>query len=286
MRTIVLPDEGAFAPWRAAARALAQAGVREDEVLWRVEEGAAPDLFASSEALASPAPAGAAPHVPRAFVALAQWVVCHRDPARFALLYRLLLRLQSERGLLERLADVDVHRAQAMAKAVRRERHKMTAFVRFREAMLDDGPAYVAWFEPEHPIVELTAPFFVERFAVMRWSILTAAYQRALGSRDAVVRPRRDQGRRAERRRAGSLLAHLLRAYFQSRAPESRGDESARCRCVIGQTCPRPTSLRAVAARSGRARTGHGRGGPGPRARPRRHNRQTSRGFYASARRA
>ncbi|MDE2473231.1 MAG: UdgX family uracil-DNA binding protein, partial [Bradyrhizobium sp.] len=32
---------------------------------------------------------------------------------------------------------------------------------------------YVAWFEPEHHIVELTAPFFARRFADMPWSILT-----------------------------------------------------------------------------------------------------------------
>ena len=32
---------------------------------------------------------------------------------------------------------------------------------------------YVAWFEPEHHIVELAAPFFARRFADMPWSILT-----------------------------------------------------------------------------------------------------------------
>lgn len=31
----------------------------------------------------------------------------------------------------------------------------------------------VAWFEPDHHIVELTAPFFAKRFAGMDWSILT-----------------------------------------------------------------------------------------------------------------
>ena len=32
---------------------------------------------------------------------------------------------------------------------------------------------HVAWFEPEHHIVEYNAPFFRDRFASMRWSILT-----------------------------------------------------------------------------------------------------------------
>ena len=49
----------------------------------------------------------------------------------------------------------------------------MRAFVRFREVARDDGVWYVAWFEPQHHIVEQNAQFFVDRFAGMRWSILT-----------------------------------------------------------------------------------------------------------------
>ncbi len=32
---------------------------------------------------------------------------------------------------------------------------------------------FVAWYQPDHRIVALAAPFFAERFAVMRWTILT-----------------------------------------------------------------------------------------------------------------
>jgi DNA polymerase len=63
-----------------------------------------------------------------------------------------------------------------MAREVRREIHKMHAFVRFRQ--LDDGGGdvrYVAWFEPVHHIVRAAAPFFARRFASMRWAILTPA---------------------------------------------------------------------------------------------------------------
>ena len=56
---------------------------------------------------------------------------------------------------------------------MRRDRHKMTAFVRFREIDSPDGARFVAWFEPDHYIEELTAPFFVDRFASMRFAILT-----------------------------------------------------------------------------------------------------------------
>ncbi len=60
-----------------------------------------------------------------------------------------------------------------MAKAVRRDEHKMHAFVRFREIGRERDARYVAWFEPDHHIVELAAPFFARRFADMPWSILT-----------------------------------------------------------------------------------------------------------------
>jgi len=35
------------------------------------------------------------------------------------------------------------------------------------------APLHVAWFEPEHHIVEATAPFFARRFTAMQWAILT-----------------------------------------------------------------------------------------------------------------
>ena len=49
----------------------------------------------------------------------------------------------------------------------------MRAFVRFREVRRESSPWFVAWFEPQHHIVEHNAAFFVDRFASMSWSILT-----------------------------------------------------------------------------------------------------------------
>ena len=55
--------------------------------------------------------------------------------------------------------------------------HKMKAFVRFRtlaEADNERGaPLHVAWFEPEHHVVEVTAPFLARRFGANRWALLT-----------------------------------------------------------------------------------------------------------------
>ena len=160
--TLSAPDD--FEGWRDAARDLAEAGVPASAVVWRIE-GDDGDLFAT-ESAHSPAPSFA---VPRGFVDLAKAVVCNSDPERFALLYTLLLRLKSDRHALEDQADPLVRRLHDLAKSVRRDVHKMHAFVRFRE--IDDR--FVAFFEPEHHIVRRAASFFVNRFTSMHWSILT-----------------------------------------------------------------------------------------------------------------
>ncbi|HKO88628.1 MAG TPA: UdgX family uracil-DNA binding protein, partial [Burkholderiales bacterium] len=71
--------------------------------------------------------------------------------------------------------DEDVSYLRALCKSVRRDVHKMKAFVRFREVRAAHGAHFIAWFEPEHHILERTAPFFVRRFSNMAWTILTPA---------------------------------------------------------------------------------------------------------------
>ena len=112
--------------------------------------------------------------VPPRFVDLARQVICHRSGERLCLLYRLLWRItHGERALLEICVDPDVRHAVQMAKAVRRDVHKMKAFVRFRQVAGVEPEQFVAWFEPQHHVVSAVAPFFRARFASMRWSILT-----------------------------------------------------------------------------------------------------------------
>ena len=101
-------------------------------------------------------------------------MILHSDKERFALLYRLLWRLAHEPRLRNDPIDADMRCSPQMAQAVRRDMHKMKAFVRFREVGRAPGePLHVAWFEPAHHIVEATAPFFASRFTSMRWAILT-----------------------------------------------------------------------------------------------------------------
>ena len=181
MQSVVLADEVDFGGWRAAARRLALAGVPPESVAWSV--GAPESLFAAFADADVPAPGptprpapGPAPgfSVPRALVELAGTVIQARAPARFALLYELLWRVHGgERHLLADAADPAVQRASRLAQSVRRDTHKMRAFLRFRAIEAEGGTRYVAWFEPEHFIVEANADFFVRRFATMVFSILT-----------------------------------------------------------------------------------------------------------------
>ena len=168
MKSITLAHQVDWAGWRDAARRLALSETSPDDVVWSVETPS--DLFAEHE----PPPVEGAFTVPRALVALAETVIQAQDPARFALLYRLVWRARhGEKHLLELTTDPEVQRAQRLAQAVRRDTHKMRAFVRFREVAEPEGTRYVSWFEPDHYIVEANAAFFQRRFATMIWSILT-----------------------------------------------------------------------------------------------------------------
>jgi probable DNA metabolism protein len=172
MYFITLDHDTDFEGWRKAARALALNEVNPTDVTWTAQ-GYAPELFGPPTATALPDAASGSFNVPAKLVELAQSAIMHRDPERFAFLYRLLWRVRSHHELLTIATDSDVLHVTAMARAVHRDQHKMQAFVRFREIGREHKSRFVAWYEPEHHIVEATAPFFARRFADMAWSILT-----------------------------------------------------------------------------------------------------------------
>ncbi len=151
--------------FRRSLRGLIALQVPPDMVFWN---SATADLWGDGAPMDGPPV-----FLPRAAAELVSLVVCHRDPQRYALLYQMAWRLlHGERGLMEAHADPLMHKLFLMAKAVRRDLHKMHAFVRFR-AVEGEAERYAAWFEPEHYIVEATADFFVERFPAFAWSIYT-----------------------------------------------------------------------------------------------------------------
>lgn len=169
MVRVVIENETSLPEFREHVRALIGAGIGPRDVTFTTTPSA--DLFGE------PPPTDkkvSAFTVPGAYVELAQVALCHRDPARFAMLYELLWRLLNEnRKLMSIFSDPLVYKLRQMEKSVRRDLHKMTAFVRFRQVEDEGGERFVAWFEPQHLILGAASAFFVKRFANMRWSILT-----------------------------------------------------------------------------------------------------------------
>ncbi|MES2662614.1 MAG: TIGR03915 family putative DNA repair protein [Pseudomonadota bacterium] len=170
---ITLPEHDDFAHWRAYARQLLQAQIAPEQVTWRV--GAQDDLFAENKSI--PSAQLSTVTVPADFFSLANTVSCHKDPQRYALLYRIAWRLQTQKKLLHIAMDDDVWAANQMAKQVGREVHKIKAFVRFRECKCTIDsitvPIFISWFEPKHYSLKLSAAFFVKRFFNTHWAILT-----------------------------------------------------------------------------------------------------------------
>ena len=171
--SLTAPDD--FEGWRDMARRLVQADIPPDRVVWDSPEDQSTDLFAQGERRLPTPPADAAqPRASREFLQYAKSAILHSESKRFSLLYRLLWRLQANPRLMEDKADSDVRGIDELARQVRRDIHKMRAFVRFRVIEEEpEGERYVAWFEPEHHILRSNAAFFVRRFTTMRWSILT-----------------------------------------------------------------------------------------------------------------
>ena len=180
--TVWLGSETDVAGFRSAARRMIAQDIEPQRVSWQISGAAEGDLFASlptpiTTAHDEPAREHAPLRLPAVIVALCERAALHRDSQRHALLYRWLWRLAHKPGLRDDPLDPDRMQIELLARAVRRDMHKMTAFVRFRPLRVpsadDLTDSHIAWFEPQHHIVEATAPLFARRFAQMQWAILT-----------------------------------------------------------------------------------------------------------------
>ena len=170
MAVLRVPISRDFDSWRRAARRLLAENVPPPDVAF--DDGTAGLLPGLTDAPDAADGGTSAFRVPKRFVDTAKLAADHRDADRWDFLYGLLYRLAHEPRLMDNLTDPDVRRLDAMAKSIRRDAHKMHAFVRFRK--VEDEPAqYVAFHRPDHYIVRRVAPFFRERFGSMRWAILT-----------------------------------------------------------------------------------------------------------------
>ena len=218
--TVWLGSETDVAGFRAAARRLIAHGIEPQRVSWQVSGAAEGDLFASAPTPTTthdePPREHAPLRLPAAIVALCERAALHRDPQRHALLYGWLWRLAREPGLRDDPLDADRMQIELLARAVRRDMHKMTAFVRFRplQVLCEDEAAvsHIAWFEPQHHIVEATAPFFARRFAQMPWAILTPECSARWDGRELAFGP----GARREDAPPADADERLWLTYYQS----------------------------------------------------------------------
>ena len=177
---VTLQGQTDFEGFRRAARGLLAQNILPEQVSWRCSD-APPESPTAASTAHSPAFSDApAVHVPPEFFAMCQAAVLHNNPQRFKLLYRLLWRLVHEPQLRHNPLDADMAQARQMAEEVRQDMQAMKAQLRFRSVQDDTfrarplaGPLHVAWYEPEHHIVDAVAPFFAKRFSQMRWAILT-----------------------------------------------------------------------------------------------------------------
>jgi DNA polymerase len=207
MKRVRLTSLNDFAEWRLAARALLLSGTHPEDVVWE-DPAASVDLFAEPEERPADVATRAVGVVPPRFIELAEAAICHREAMRFGLLYRLLFRLQKDRDLIEIRSDPDISKLYRLASEVRRDSHKMKAFVRFRE----DESRFAAWFEPDHYTLERTAPFFVRRFASMQWAIFTP-YRSAAWDGERLLF---GEGTRQQDAPRSDAMEDVWRTYFAS----------------------------------------------------------------------
>ncbi len=242
--------------WRAEARTLLAAGVAPTDVMWTVP-GATGLLFGDAPG-APLASAAAEPQtrVPANFIKLAERAVLHRDSSTHDVLYRVLWRIaHGEPRLTDDAADPDVRTLTVRARQVREDIHRMHAFVRFRLVTADDGGEhYIAWHRADHHIVEAASSFFVDRFAAMRWSILTPDRSVHWNLRELAFTPGVPRSAAPQ----DDALEELWRTYYASTFNPARANPKlharhvpARYRAAMPESAIIPSLLAAATPRVG-----------------------------------
>jgi len=160
MKVIRLLSEHDFDEWRAAARGLLIQGTAPTDVRWEV---ARDDLFAAPSDV-SAVTGRAVGIVPERFIELAKVALFHKDPLRFALLYRVLFRLQKDRALLQLRSDPDVARLHKLVSDLREETRQRA------EARNHPAPPMLS-----PPVGEMEAPMADETEEAAQFTSLAAA---------------------------------------------------------------------------------------------------------------
>jgi probable DNA metabolism protein len=166
--------EQSFEEWRQLARKLLAGGIPPHQVQWQAQS-ADGDLFGVETPLKNEDDSCApAMHVSRELLEMLELAACYRAEDRWSFLYRVVWRWQGGDRTVLSPADEDGQRLHAMIKTVRREVHKMNAFLRFRERAPELGaPQFVAWFEPLHDVLPRVSRHFAKRMGYASWLIAT-----------------------------------------------------------------------------------------------------------------
>lgn len=160
--------DGSFDAWRVQARDLASKKILPESINWNSQELSFGNLYPANSS------GRHSLKVPKDFIDLAKTLSYARAKYKWDLLYRILYRLNFENAnLLHISVDSDIRQAQLLQKSIKRDIHKMHAFVRFKKVSANDHEQYVAWHNPEHLIVRPASHFFVKRFGDKPWSIYT-----------------------------------------------------------------------------------------------------------------
>ncbi|MEX5218883.1 MAG: UdgX family uracil-DNA binding protein [Nitrospiraceae bacterium] len=173
MNTVAASSQ--FEIWFQAAQSLLDRHVPPNDIFW-ADQTSQPLLPGLLERV-PPTATRVAPRrreLPEGFEAAARQVLIHRDKVKWPLLYRILWRLRHETShLLRIVSDQDISLFRLLERQVRHDTYRMTQFVRFRRVEASDPEHFIAWHRPDHDVLRMAAPFFVNRFARQRWSILT-----------------------------------------------------------------------------------------------------------------
>ncbi|WP_227815167.1 UdgX family uracil-DNA binding protein [Nitrogeniibacter aestuarii] len=178
MLTVQLDGPTDWTGFRLALRHLIGEGIKPSDVRWQTgaieHQGGLFDADTGAMIHPHVLPTPPAMNLPKGAVDMAADAFLHADPARFTAIHTCLARVAADRRHWHDTLAPERVAMERFVKQVRREKHKMKAFVRFHPVADALGnERYLAWFEPDHYIVDAVAPFFAKRFAGMRWAIFT-----------------------------------------------------------------------------------------------------------------
>lgn len=160
---------GNFAEWRGHARAMLSQNLKPQQIIW--SEAKENDWFLQDVPVVRP---GFVLKIAQSELSSFELAALNRASEKWNCLYSVLWKqLNVNPRVLEDETDADVRKFNLLTKEVKRDIHKMEAFVRFEKQEVQGEGVYYAWYEPDHLILAHAAQFFKRRFGGQKWLIET-----------------------------------------------------------------------------------------------------------------